>query len=112
MSGQPQRALVVANVARLERARLHRVVAAMPTADGREAVADLLDKRTPAIQSMVVFDLLKWVRRNGDTAARHCMMAAGVSEFRRVRELTDRQILALEDLLLLQASGCRDRWAA
>ena len=103
----PQHIQALANgqTIRLRRAALHREVAALPTAEGRQRVADLLDHREPAIQSMRVSTLLEWIHRNGPLAVRGALAAAGVSEYRIVRELTDRQIIALEDVLEAQAAG-------
>lgn len=107
MTDQPQhlKALGKANDVRLPRAELRTQVHALPLHEGRAKVAELLDRRHPLIQSMRVADLLgcKWIRRNSHWAVNAAMTAAGVSEYALVRDLTDRQIIALEDVLERQA---------
>ena len=85
---QHMRALALGNRIRLERAAALRALFA-----GTQTVADVIGLE--CVQSMRVTDLLAGQKRWGAVRARRVLRAAGVSEYRHVCDLTDRQVGAI-----------------
>jgi hypothetical protein len=105
MTTVPQRmtALQEANRVRFARAALHRAVAASPRPAGCLRVAELLEDPPEVIATMDVGDLLRWVHKIGGSQSRGILMHADgfapISEFRQIRQLTERQRHAVADHL-------------
>jgi hypothetical protein len=96
---------------RLERARLRRSIAELSRPVGCLRVAELLEEPPDVIDTLLVSDLLQWVHMVGRSQARSILRFADpigvISEFRQVRELTERQRIALADHLYLSYRGAR-----
>jgi hypothetical protein len=88
---------------RMARAALHRRVAALPRPAGCLRVAELLEDPPEVIATMDVGDLLRWVHKIGGSQSRGILMHADgfapISEFRQIRQLTERQRHAVADHL-------------
>ena len=107
MTAQHLRALELANAVRYDRAEIRRRVRAAGPDRGPVMVAALLEDREGCeggvVASMPVLRLLTWPVRLGPKAAVGLLRQVGVvGELRQVRQLTDRQRLAL-------AARLRDR---
>ena len=88
---QALRSLADANTVRLERARLHREIAALPQADGLRRVADLIVDNPRCIGTARVSDVMRWAKRYGHQRAGRLLNEHRISHVREVRGLTDRQ---------------------
>lgn len=84
MTHQPLDALVVANEARVAQATVRHALG-----DRTMTLGEALEH--PAVQTMTVYRLLCAQRGWGPRRTRKCLAAVGVSESRRVGELTARQ---------------------
>ena len=87
-------ALKRANEVRLARAQLKRLIAA-----GEETAAEVVVACPWQAQSMSVSELLLSQKRWGRTRSRRILMALGIPENKRLGTLTERQRLALAELL-------------
>jgi hypothetical protein len=102
---QPIRALELANAARLWRAGVKDVLAALPQRESKAGVAGLLVRRVPArrkdyLASVPVFELLDWIYHWPSKRNAALLDRAGIaSEMRTVGELTERQRHALAEAL-------------
>ena len=96
MSSAPQhlRALERANAVRLARAELKRKVAT-----GDVSAADVILRSPWEAGSMTVADLLGSQRRWGQTRCRRFLQAVPMSESKTIGTMTDRQRLAIADML-------------
>lgn len=105
MTAQPQHleALEFANRIRLARAQMKRDIH-----DGELAAVDVLRDPPEHAVSMRVYDLLCSQHRWGRARARRVLLAAGVSEARRVGQLTDRQREAVAAMLDAKAGRVRE----
>jgi hypothetical protein len=106
-AGQEQhlRALEYANRVRLARARMKRKVAA-----GELLAADVVLSCPWQAHSMKISDLLMAQKRWGRTRCRRLLMSHGVPENKEIGTLTERQRLALADVLTAKAErGEHDR---
>lgn len=87
-TSQPRQALAIANQTRLRGAALrHRLQA------GRVCFAEAI--RDPAAASETVERMLRWQAGWGSHRVRVATVRAGISPFKRVRDLTDRQVSIL-----------------
>jgi hypothetical protein len=108
-----QDALDIGNQRRLARAKIHRRVRDTSNFEAScIEVAKVLAEVPPlCLGSMRAEELLQWVWCRGGTAATKrrliydALEAAGCSEFRLVRELTDRQRERIVDVLTSYAYG-------
>ncbi len=95
-AGQEQhlRALEYANRVRLARARMKRRVA-----EGELSAAEVVLSCPWQAHSMSISDLLMSQKRWGRTRCRRLLMSLGIPENKQVGTLTERQRLALADVL-------------
>lgn len=97
-------ALTIANAIRLERAAYRRHLRQLPNGPSAEALAELLeaDELPRWITSAMIVDVLTWPTRWGLSRAKRALRKAtgqlpyaGVSEHRRVGDLSDRERFAI-----------------
>jgi hypothetical protein len=100
---QHLRALEYANRVRLARARMKRRVAA-----GELTAAEVVMNCPWQAQSMSISDLLMSQKRWGRTRCRRLLMSLGVPENKQVGTLTDRQRIALADVLTQKNASAGD----
>lgn len=97
-------ALSNANKTRFARAELKRRVKA-----GEKTIGELLTgnggRPDPAVESMPIWQLLGWPYRWGPERVRKVLREVGISELRRVDQLTDRQL----DVLVRELTPVRER---
>lgn len=86
---QHMTALGIANTRRFQRAAIRRAVEA-----GKLAVRQAAEH--PACATATLFDVLAYQRRWGSERARRALREIGASEFVRCRDLTPRQLDAVE----------------
>jgi hypothetical protein len=98
---QYMRALARANEIRLERAAIKRRLAgATDQRKARELCAKVLLEPPSSVANMTAFQLVMACRRTGLAAATRIISAAGISQYRHVGALTDRQRSALVEALV------------
>ena len=100
---QHLKALEYANRVRLARARMKRRVAA-----GELTAAEVVMNCPWQAQSMSISDLLMSQKRWGRTRCRRLLMSLGVPENKQVGTLTDRQRIALADVLTQKNASAGD----
>lgn len=98
---EPQHMAAVrkANRVRLARVDLKRRIAALSREEAFELLAGTFENPPEFCQGMTPFDLLMFVRRMGRRHALTWIRKAGLSEARRIRELTERQRMVLAAML-------------
>lgn len=94
---QPLVALAKANQHRLAQAAFKRSLEAMPATDAQERFALTLEAEVvaPEIAATHIFQLLRACPKVGEVKARTALRVVGVPEYKRLRDLTPRQRLAL-----------------
>jgi hypothetical protein len=96
-------ALAEANRVRLRRASLMRWLQGQSKADSHERAAELILEPDPALNSMLMLDLLKRVRGVGPAQTERLLASADIRSTRTVGALTARQRAALAAVLRLRA---------
>ena len=104
-------ALAQANRVRLRRAALMRWLHGSSNADSHQKAAELVLGPDPAVQSMLVLELLGRVRQVGPKQAERMLELAEISPTRTLSALTARQRCGLVAVLRLRADqlSCRNR---
>jgi hypothetical protein len=97
MSVQSMQALKVANEIRIKRAELKREMRALPYAESRYALADLVENPTREVRSAPMMDVLQWPAQTGPRTARKWLMMCRVPATRKLGEVpaSQRHLLAL-----------------
>lgn len=88
---QHMTALARANEIRMARATLKRDLYALPKEQSRNLAAVILLDPPWEAETMRISDLLKATRSLGPSKARMILKATGVSEFRKLCDLTERE---------------------
>lgn len=102
-------ALAEANRVRLRRASLMRWLHGQSSAHSHERAAELVLEPDPALNSMLVLELLKRVRQVGPAQAERLLVSADVLLTSTVGSLTARQRAALAAVLRLRANQLSHR---
>ncbi len=96
---QHMRALAQANRVRLARARLKRQIAS-----GKIEAADVITNCPWEAESMKICELLTSQRRWGKERSRKFLLPTGLSENKRIADLTERQSVLLSTLLVARTN--------
>lgn len=88
---QRRAALEKANPVRIRRAEVRREIRNMAPADGRARAVEVMMDPEPACEGMSAYHLLVCCRYLGRESVTSMLVRAGVSQHRRLSELTDRQ---------------------